>query len=200
MEDLMRIEKKIMDEDDMKSLKEISLAPYIYIASQLIKKKRKAGGSMFRHQMDTLAILIEYNYLDPILLKAAVIHDTVEDLKDFDTTIIAKTDNDGEQVLKLVLEVTKQPCETKEVFLKRILEHGSYNAKLLKVADRISNLIQLGFVTQYDFIERTCDDTEYFILPMALLIDFNMYQEIISLIETRKKVLEIMDFNTISKK
>jgi len=33
---------------------------------------------MFRHQMSTLAILLDYKFADPVLLKAAVIHDLFE--------------------------------------------------------------------------------------------------------------------------
>ena len=39
-------------------------------------------------------------------------------------------------------------------------------------------------------IERYCDETEFFLLPMALGIDFNMYQELINLIMTRRRYLE----------
>jgi hypothetical protein len=51
-------------------------------------------------------------------------------------------------------------------------------------------MISLGFVTKPDFIERYCDETEFFILPIAIEVDYTMYQELISLIITRKKYLE----------
>ena len=51
-------------------------------------------------------------------------------------------------------------------------------------------MISLGFVTDPKFIERYCDETEYYILPMALEIDYNMYQELINLIITRRRYLE----------
>ncbi|MBQ3836461.1 MAG: hypothetical protein II814_04955, partial [Treponema sp.] len=63
-------------------------------------------------------------------------------------------------------------------------------AKILKTADRISNMISLGYVTDPKFIERYCDETEFFIFPIALEIDYNMYQELISLVMTRRKYLE----------
>ena len=67
---------------------------------------------------------------------------------------------------------------------------GLEKAKILKCADRISNMISLGFVTDPKFIERYCDETEFFILPIALEVDYNMYQELINLIITRRKYLE----------
>ena len=187
----MKTEKpEKMGNKEAQELKNIILAPYMQIATGLIGKARHAGGNMFRHQMDTLAILIDYGYIDAILLKASIVHDTVEDIQGFDKNLIKNADSDGPDVLKLVLEVTRREEESKKQFLQRILNEGSQKAKILKCADRISNMISLGYVTDPHFIERYCDETEYFILPMALEIDFNMYHELISLIMTRRRYLE----------
>lgn len=179
-----------MDNSSMQRLSDIRLAPYMQLAAGLIGKARHAGGNMFRHQMDTLAILIDYGYIDAVLLKASVCHDTVEDIPDFDRNLIVNADKDGKDVLDLVLEVTRRDDEDKKQFLHRILDTGSQKAKILKCADRISNMISLGYVTDPKFIERYCDETEYFILPMAIEVDFNMYQELINLIITRRRYLE----------
>ena len=187
----MNIERsKNMDLNDMQRLSEMHLAPYMQLATGLIGKARHAGGNMFRHQMDTLAILIDYGYIDSVLLKASVVHDTVEDIPDFDRNLIVNCDFEGQAVLDLVLEVTRRDDESKKDFLKRILDTGSQKAKILKCADRISNMISLGYVTDPKFIERYCDETEYFLLPMALEIDYNMYSELIELIMTRRRYLE----------
>ena len=179
-----------MDSEHMQQLKEIFMAPYMQIATGLIGKARHAGGNMFRHQMDTLAILIDYGYIDSVLLKASIVHDTVEDIPNFDKNLIVNADSEGQKVLDLVLEVTRRESETKKEFLQRILDTGSQKAKILKCADRISNMISLGYVTDPKFIERYCDETEYYLLPMALEIYFNMYHELIKLIMTRRRYLE----------
>ena len=181
---------KNMDSQQMQTLSDMRLAPYMQLATGLIGKARHAGGNMFRHQMDTLAILIDYGYIDSVLLKASVVHDTVEDIPDFDRNQIINADNEGQAVLDLVLEVTRREDEDKRQFLKRILDTGSQKAKILKCADRISNMISLGYVTDPKFIERYCDETEFFLLPMSLEVDFNMYQELINLIMTRRRYLE----------
>ncbi len=187
----MKVERSNkMDSQQMHQLGDIRLAPYMQLATGLIGKARHAGGNMFRHQMDTLAILIDYGYIDAVLLKASVVHDTVEDIPNFDRNLIINADADGQDVLDLVLEVTRRDDEDKRQFLHRILDTGSQQAKVLKCADRISNMISLGYVTDPKFIERYCDETEYFLLPMALEVDFNMYQELISLIMTRRRYLE----------
>lgn len=179
-----------MDTASMMALEKISLAPYMQLATDLIGKARHAGGNMFRHQMDTLAILIDYGYINAVLLKASVIHDVVEDIAGFDVNRIINCDSDGEAVYQLVLEVTKREGQLKSDYLHHIIAEGSQNAKILKCADRISNMISLGFVTKKAFIERYCDETEFFILPIALEVDYNMYQELINLIITRRRYLE----------
>ena len=183
-----------MDMEHMLQLSNISLAPYMQIATALIGKARYAGGNMFRHQMDTMSILIDYGYIDSVLLKASCIHDTIEDIQGFDQNLIRNADADGEEVLKLVLEVTKMPGQLKSDYLRAIIDHGSLRAKLLKCADRISNMISLGFVTNEAFIERYCDETELFIFPIALEVDYNMYQELINLVMSRRPYLEDSGF------
>ncbi len=179
-----------MDEEHMLQLKGIFLAPYMQLATALIGKARFAGGNMFRHQIDTMGILIDYGYIDKILLKASCVHDVLEDIPGFDPDLIRNADEDGEEVLKLVREVTKQKGQLKQDYLRGILNEGSHKAKVLKCADRISNMISLGFVTSSAFIERYCDETEYFIFPIALEVDYNMYQELINLVMTRRQYLE----------
>ena len=135
-----------MNHNEMLMLKGIYLAPYMQIATVLIGKQRHAGGNMFRHQLDTMAILLDYGYIDSVLLKASVIHDVIEDVPDFNHNEILQVDSESGQVL--------------------------------------------GFVTSPEFIERYCDETEFYILPIALEVNYNMYQELISLIISRRKYLE----------
>lgn len=187
----MKVDKPVqMNRQEMQQLKEIFLAPYIQLATELIGKSRRAGGNMFRHQLDTMAILIDYGYLDGTLLKASVIHDLIEDVPGYDIQNILDIGPEAQEVLSLVMEVTKKEGQPKNEYLRGIIEHGSQNAKILKCADRISNMISLGFVTDEAFIDRYCDETEFYIFPIALDVDYNMYQELISLVMTRRHYLE----------
>ncbi len=183
-----------MNTQDMLVLKGIYLAPYMQIATLLIGKQRHAGGNMFRHQIDTLGILIDYGYIDSVLLKAACIHDVIEDIPDFNCNQILEIDSESGQVYDLVMEVTKQEGQPKNEYLKRIIEKGSHKAKVLKCADRISNMISLGFVTNPEFIERYCEETELYIFPIALEVNFDMYQELIHLVISRRQYLEDSGF------
>lgn len=176
-----------MTTEQMNLLTGTHLAPYIQLATWLIGKSRMSGGNMFRHQLDTMAILIDYGHIDSILLKASIIHDVIEDIPDFNHNLIFNIDYEGHQVYELVREVTRIPEETKAEFLTRILDYGSRNAKILKVADRISNMISLGYVNKTEFIRRYTDETERYIFPIATLVDKNMVRELKDLVESRRR-------------
>lgn len=182
------VNRHCMNDEDMKKLEKLTLAPYIQLAICLVDKPRKSCFNMFRHQMATLGILFDYGYTDSILLKASVIHDVVEDIPDFDQNRILRL-QDGQNVLNLVLEVSKRKGEKKETFLKRIKESGSDNAKILKSADRISNLYDLGFLTDKSFIQRYLSESEKFIIPIAEDVNKYMVIEINDLIISRKSML-----------
>jgi (p)ppGpp synthase/HD superfamily hydrolase len=178
-----------MDVDDMLRLKKMHLAPYMQLATALIGNRRRSGGNMFRHQLDTMAILIDYGYIDSVLLKASIIHDLIEDVPGFDRDRILEIDDESADVYKLVLEVTRRPIETKAEFLSRIREFGSDKARVLKSADRISNMISLGYVTDIEFVRRYTDETEHQVFPIAELADERMLEELKELVATRREYL-----------
>jgi (p)ppGpp synthase/HD superfamily hydrolase len=175
-----------MTTEEMLRLKGTHLAPYIQLATALIGKVREGGGNMFRHQLDTMATLIDYGYIDPVLLKAAVVHDLIEDVPGFNHNLLLTIDYESPAVYDLVLEVTRFPEESKAEFLTRIGESGSRYAKTLKVADRISNMISLGFVIDPEFINRYTEETVRYILPIAETVDKAMFAELQSLVESRR--------------
>lgn len=166
------------------------VAPYIQKATALIGVPRKVGGNQFRHMLATFAILIDYLYTDPVLLKASLIHDLLEDFPDADQEEIRRIDSDGNEVLGLVLEVSRTDKETKEEFLLRLLNRGSRRAKTLKVADRISNLTDLhpNVCSAYK-MRSYLEQTQKFIYPMALMVNANMALEVLDLIKRRKSYL-----------
>jgi (p)ppGpp synthase/HD superfamily hydrolase len=180
-----------MDVNDMLRLKEMHLAPYIQLATVLIGKRRRSGGNMFRHQIDTFGILMDYGFIDSVLLKASVIHDLLEDVPQFDRDLILAIDDESAEVYKLVLEVTRRPIENKPEFLARILRFGSDKARVLKSADRISNMISLGYVTDVEFVRRYTDETEALIYPIAELADAGMLDELKELVTTRREYLAL---------
>jgi len=163
------------------------IAPYVQKATALRGIKRYVGGNQFRHALSTYAILIDYHYVDPVLLKASVIHDLFEDVKCISYDEIRAIDADGSLVLELVLEVTRKKTETKDEFLKRILAHGSEKAKTLKCADRISNLTDLHpDIFDKEFIKNYIAETKKWVIPMAILVNKDMLFELQDLIHRRE--------------
>ncbi len=183
-----------MNQEEMLRLKGMHLAPYMQLATTLIGKRRESGGNMFRHQIDTMGILIDYGYIDSVLLKASVVHDLLEDIPDFDHNLLLSIDQESPTVYDLVLEVSRAPGELKSEFLTRILEVGTRHAKILKVADRISNMISLGYVTNAEFIDRYTDETSRYVFPIAAQVDRSMLAELESLVSSRRSYLDRCTF------
>jgi (p)ppGpp synthase/HD superfamily hydrolase len=186
-------------EDLEQHLASITLAPYIVKAMALIGVKRRAGSNMFRHQISTLGILLDYKIVDPVLLKASVIHDLFEDapaMPGVTREEIRQIDADGPAVYDLVMEVTRRAVdgikEPKSEYLLRIMESGTSRARVLKVADRISNIISLGFVHDAAFVRKYLQETRVYILPHAEKINPDMFRELSDLIENREQMLRLM--------
>jgi GTP pyrophosphokinase len=106
---------------------------------------------------------------------------------------IERIDPDGPAVYALVMEVTIRAVdgvrEPKSEYLLRIMQHGSGQAKLLKLADRISNLTALGFVHDAAFVRRYVDETRAYVLPYAAAVNANMFRELSDLIASRERAL-----------
>lgn len=181
---------------DLEILKRIVLAPWILKGTALIGRPRKIGGNQFRHNMATMSILIDYHVIDPVLLKAAVIHDLLEEVPETNINKLLQIDNDSKKVVELVQEVTIQHNETKRDYLSRIRDSGTFNAKILKCADRISNLtdLHLGVFKQVK-IQQHLEETESFVIPMAIEVNTNMFIELRDLIKSRQELLLMMITN-----
>jgi (p)ppGpp synthase/HD superfamily hydrolase len=163
----------------------INVWPYIELSRVLINKKRRGTGNMFRHQLETFSILLEYGYTDPVLLKAALIHDLFEDgqkvgFSDFKS--IMTVDEDGKEVYDLVQELSIRAEndieEPKDQFLERIMNKGSQRARVLKLADRLSNINSLPASKDIPFIKKYIEETILHILPYAQGIDKNLADEL----------------------
>jgi len=176
-----------MENYEEQALEKLVLAPYIQKSTALRGKFRYVGGNQFRHAFSTLAILLDYHYMDAVLLKASIIHDIYEDVKCVTPEEIINIDSDGQAVHELVMEVTRQKSEAKEDYLRRILEKGSQKAKILKCADRISNLMDLHTDTfDKGYVKKYIDETRNWVFPMAEEVNQNMLYELEDLVKRRE--------------
>jgi GTP pyrophosphokinase len=185
--------------DFERSLTDLTLAPYIVKAMALIGVQRRSGSNMFRHQLSTMAILLDYKFVDPVLLKASVIHDLFENapgMPGVSEADISSIDADGPDVYALVMEVTiRTPNglrEPKDDYLRRVLTSGSSRARILKLADRISNLTALGFVHDPVFVRRYLDETKRYVLPYAEVVNVDMFRELCDLVANRERLVSAL--------
>ena len=166
----------------------------------LIGVRRRGGSNMFRHQLSTMAILLDYKIVDPVLLKAAVIHDLFEDAPTMPGVTeeeIIQIDADGLAVYALVREVTIRTVdgirEPKADYLLRVMHSGSRRAQILKLADRISNLTALGFVHDQAFVRRYLAETRACVLPHAERVSPDMFRELTDLVADRGRLLSLSE-------
>jgi (p)ppGpp synthase/HD superfamily hydrolase len=73
----------------------------------------------------------------------------------------------------------------------RVLQQGSPRAKILKLADRISNLTALGYVHDAAFVARYLEETRTCILPHAEAINPDMFRELSDLVANREHFLAL---------
>ena len=178
----------------MSKLASITLAPYIQKATSLIGVPRKIGGNAYRHCFYVLGCLIDYHYIDPVILKAGIIHDLFEDYPDFDRNEILAIDEDGHRVLEIALELSHfKNLGTKEQYLSN-LKTTSRECKIIKCADRISNLMDLSIaVFRDEKVKRIIDETIDFIIPLAEEVDKDMLKELLDLVESRGELLNFFE-------
>jgi hypothetical protein len=178
---------------DRDILSNLVLSPYIFMATSLIGKNRRVGSNQFRHVFSVLGILLDYKYFsNPVLLKASVIHDLLEDIPSTDIKELRSIDQDADSVVDLVLEVTRQINETKEEYLKRILDEGSINAKILTAANYVSILTDLdNDMFTKKALEKYITLVKKYVLPMAVQINTNMAQELDGLLRKRQAMFQL---------
>ena len=117
-----------------------------YAARQHIAQRRKGprGEPYVNHLTEVASLLAEAtDGSDVVLLMAGLLHDTLEDT---DTTYEDLVERFGSDVAALVAEVTDDKSLTKEERKRRQIEKTSaksHHAKLLKIADKTSNLRSL---------------------------------------------------------
>ncbi len=112
------------------------------------KEQRRKGADAspyINHPIDLLHILAnEAGVLDPVVLCAAILHDTVEDTA---TTHDEIKTCFGEEIARVVMETTDDkslPKEKRKALQVEHAPHASPRAKRVKLADKIANLRDLS--------------------------------------------------------
>ncbi|HAU29439.1 MAG TPA: phosphohydrolase [Rhodospirillaceae bacterium] len=116
----------------------------LHFATQKHKNQRRKGADAIpyiNHPVDLLHILVnEADIVDPVVLCAALLHDTVEDTS---TSPDELRSIFGDEITNVVLEATDDKRLPKEQRKQLQIEHAAHaspRAKLVKLADKICNL------------------------------------------------------------
>ncbi|KAJ3319389.1 Guanosine-3',5'-bis(diphosphate) 3'-pyrophosphohydrolase MESH1 [Boothiomyces sp. JEL0866] len=117
----------------------------VFAAEKHRNQRRKDSQSTpyINHPLGVAHILIKEKISDIDILRAAILHDTVEDTE---TTFEELLEKFGPTVTDYVREVTDDKTKPKQVRKQLQIEtgpHKSYGAKLVKMADKINNLRDL---------------------------------------------------------
>jgi guanosine-3',5'-bis(diphosphate) 3'-pyrophosphohydrolase len=136
-------------------------------AAEKHKKQRRKGSEdtpYINHPIAVAYYLITYAEVqDPHVLAAAILHDTLEDT---DATPEEIKEIFGPQVLELVQEVTDDknlPKNIRRREQEETVNQRSHGAKLIRIADKISNVHDLFYTppagwdsqTQNDYLDWT---------------------------------------------
>lgn len=122
------------------------LAAAVFSADRHKSQKRKGERAepYINHPLQVANILMEVDLYDPILLAAAILHDTVEDTA---TQLSEIQERFGPQVAIIVAEVSDDkslPKDERKRLQTENASHKSPYAKLVKMADKIDNLRSLA--------------------------------------------------------
>lgn len=104
------------------------------------RRKNNLNTPYINHPIEVARILSDNGVSDLITLQGALLHDTVEDTN---TTLVEIGENFGEDVAKLVAEVSDDktlPKQRRKELQVENASHKSDRAKLILLADKIHNL------------------------------------------------------------
>jgi guanosine-3',5'-bis(diphosphate) 3'-pyrophosphohydrolase len=117
-----------------------------FAAQRHVDQRRKGASSepYFNHVSEVAKTLADATHgSDPGLIAAGYLHDTIEDQN---VTYGELVEQFGQDVAELVLEVTDDKTLAKEARKQAQIDHAPYKsqrAKMLKIADKCSNLRSL---------------------------------------------------------
>jgi (p)ppGpp synthase/HD superfamily hydrolase len=124
------------------------------------RRKGACASPYINHPIEVAELLVRVGRVtDPVLLQAAILHDTLEDTE---TTAKELDERFGKHVRRLVEEVTDDKSLPREERKRLQVEHApslSAAARHIKLADKICNVRDVGAKPPTDWSSERC--TEY---------------------------------------
>lgn len=122
------------------------------------KRKGKSGRPYVGHCIEVAALIADVGGVnDPTVLAAALLHDTVEDTKTTRDEVLREF---GSAIDSIVGEVTDDKTQLRSVQRELQIMHApgmSGGAKLIKLADKISNVREIGEDPPIEWDEERCN-------------------------------------------
>ena len=116
------------------------------------RRKGADASPYINHPIAVARVLtVEGGVTDPVVLAAAILHDTIEDTK---TTAEELRQEFGDEIAEVVVEVTDDKALPKADRKRLQIEHAphlSKRAKLVKLADKICNVRDMASVPPADW-------------------------------------------------
>lgn len=112
--------------------------------AQGAQRREDAGDSYLVHLAEVAAACGGHEPFDPILVAAALLHDVVEDTSVTEADLRTRF---GGDIAALVMEVTDppdMPRDNKQAIQAEHMARASERARLLKLADKTSNVAELA--------------------------------------------------------
>lgn len=137
---------------------------YLYAAEKHAGQKRKFSDMPYMIHPELVTCIIVNYTEDKDILQAALLHDTVEDT---DATLDEIGELFGERVRNLVDEVTNDQGQieilSKKVYMSMLFNSISSDALLIKLVDRLHNVLSLigNKEIPFDFVKRYNEETSY---------------------------------------
>lgn len=164
----MLVAQKICSFDDIMSEHHDDLSPaekaLLLDICHIIKRNHdgqyRASGEPYISHPISVYLMARYLGMPFEICLAALLHDGIEDCPELDED---KIRNDcGELIAWLVVGMTKDPFDKKGYFkkiMRYVIEKGFWGVIILKLADRLHNLVTLNGFESVERRARVCDET-----------------------------------------
>jgi hypothetical protein len=153
------------------------IEPAYRFAQEAHKTQKRDDGTPYYHHCARTArnLMDNFGVKDPDVIKAALLHDTLEDCKIKPEEIKARF---GPKVAALVQAMTKPECQPgesydhrNERYLRDQILNGPPGAVEIKLSDRMDNIDDLHLVPDRQMVARYIEDTQHHYIPLAFSRD-----------------------------
>ena len=147
---------------------------------------RKSGEPYYTHPLEVAYMVSEYLLKTDVII-AAILHDIIEDTEVTSGMIL---DNYGWRVTEMVNRLTRNQKNGAKLSIEEVIhdsyEGGDHEALLIKLLDRLHNMLTIGSLSDKKIKEITQETIENFIV-LSVYLDFKVVEK--NIIELCKNIM-----------